>query len=175
MSSIYNISSNYRALFDTFDNAEDLTDEEIEAYFDTLEGIEDEFDIKAENIACYIKSLKGDVDLIDKEIEALKRRKQVKENLITRLKKMLVENMQRIKKKKIDRPRAKLSLKNNAEQAHFSDETAFLNWAKEQHKDEFINTSIKQTLSKTAVKAALQNGEELPGAWLEKSVSVIIK
>ena len=46
--SIYNISANYRALFDTFDNAEDLTDEEIEAYFDTLEGIEDEFDIKAE-------------------------------------------------------------------------------------------------------------------------------
>ncbi|MBQ2390162.1 MAG: siphovirus Gp157 family protein [Clostridia bacterium] len=173
--SIYNISANYRALFDTFDNAEDLTDEEIEAYFDTLEGIEDEFDIKVENIACYIKSLNGDVDLIDKEIEALKRRKQVKENLITRLKKMLVENMQRIKKTKIDRPRAKLTLKNNAEQAHFTDETAFLNWAKEQHKDRFINTSIKQTLSKTAVKNALQNGEKLPGAWLEKSVSVIIK
>lgn len=173
--SIYNISANYRALFDTFDNAEDLTDEEIEAYFDTLEGIEDEFDIKAENIACYIKSLNGDVDLIDEEIEALKRRKQVKENLINRLKKMLVENMQRIKKKKIDRPRAKLSLKNNAEQAHFTDEKAFLKWAEEQDKAEFINISIKHTLSKTAVKAALQNGEELPGAWLEKSVSVIIK
>lgn len=173
--SIYQLSGDYKALFDTFDNAEDLTDEEIEAYFDTLEGIEDELDIKAENIACYIKSLNGDVDLIDEEIEALKRRKQVKENLITRLKKMLVENMQRIKKRKIDRPRAKLSLKNNAEQAHFTDETAFLNWAKEQHKDRFINTSIKQTLSKTAVKAALQDGEELPGAWLEKSVSVIIK
>jgi hypothetical protein len=173
--SIYNISANYRALFDAFDNAEDLTDEEIEAYFDTLEGIEDEFDIKAENIACYIKSLKGDVDLIDEEIEALKRRKQVKENLINRLKKMLVENMQRIKKKKIDRPRAKLTLKNNAEQAHFTDEKAFLKWAEEQDKAEFINISIKHTLSKTAVKAALQNGEELPGAWLEKSVSVIIK
>lgn len=173
--SIYNISANYRALFDTFDNAEDLTDEEIEAYFDTLEGIEDEFDIKAENIACYIKSLKGDVDLIDEEIEALKRRKQVKENLINRLKKMLVENMQRIKKKKIDRPRAKLTLKNNAEQAHFTDEKAFLKWAEEQDKAELINISIKHTLSKTAVKDALQNGEELPGAWLEKSVSVIIK
>ena len=173
--SIYNISANYRALFDTFDNAEDLTDEEIEAYFDTLEGIEDEFDIKAENIACYIKSLKGDVDLIDEEIEALKRRKQVKENLINRLKKMLVENMQRIKKKKIDRPRAKLTLKNNAEQAHFTDEKAFLKWAEEQDKAELINISIKHTISKTAVKDALQNGEELPGAWLEKSVSVIIK
>lgn len=173
--SIYNISANYRALFDTFDNAEDLTDEEIEAYFDTLEGIEDEFDIKAENIACYIKSLNGDVDLIDEEIEALKRRKQVKENLIARLKKMLVENMQRIKKRKIDRPRAKLTLKNNAEQAHFTDEKAFLKWAEEQDKAEFINISIKHTLSKTAVKAALQGGEELPGAWLEKSVSVIIK
>ena len=173
--SIYNISANYKALFDTFDNAEDLTDEEIEAYFDTLEGIEDEFDIKAENIACYIKSLNGDVDLIDNEIEALKRRKQVKENLKTRLKRMLVENMQRINKKKIDRPRAKLTLKNNAEQAHFTDEKAFLKWAEEQDKAELINISIKHTLSKTAVKVALQGGEELPGAWLEKSVSVIIK
>ena len=173
--SIYNISANYKALFDTFDNAEDLTDEEIEAYLDTLEGIEDEFDIKAENIACYIKSLNGDVDLIDNEIEALKRRKQVKENLKTRLKRMLVENMQRINKKKIDRPRAKLTLKNNAEQAHFTDEKAFLKWAEEQDKAELINISIKHTLSKTAVKVALQGGEELPGAWLEKSVSVIIK
>lgn len=173
--SIYNISNNYRALFDTFDNAEDLTDEEIEAYFDTLEGIEDEFDIKAENIACYIKSLNGDINLIDEEIEALKRRKQVKENLTDRLKKMLVENMQRIKKRKIDRPRAKITLKNNAEQAHFTDEKAFFKWVEEQDKAEFINVSIKNTLSKTAVKAALQNGEELPGAWLEKSVSVIIK
>ena len=173
--SIYNISANYKALFDTFDKAEDLTDEEIEAYFDTLEGIEDEFDIKAENIACYIKSLNGDVDLIDNEIEALKRRKQVKENLKTRLKRMLVENMQRINKKKIDRPRAKLTLKNNAEQAHFTDEKAFLKWAEEQDKAELINISIKHTLSKTAVKVALQGGEELPGAWLEKSVSVIIK
>lgn len=173
--SIYNISANYKALFDTFDNAEDLTDEEIEAYLDTLEGIEDEFDIKAENIACYIKSLKGDVDLIDEEIEALKKRKQVKKNLINRLKRMLVENMQRINKKKIDRPRAKLTLKNNPEQVHFTDEEAFFKWAEEQDKAEFINTSIKQTLSKTAVKAALQDGEELPEAWLEKSVSVIIK
>ena len=173
--SIYNISANYKALFDTFDNAEDLTDEEIEAYLDTLEGIEDEFDIKAENIACYIKSLDGDEDLIDKEIEALKRRKQVKENLKTPLKRMLVENMQRINKKKIDRPRAKLTLKNNAEQAHFTDEKAFLKWAEEQDKAELINISIKHTLSKTAVKVALQGGEELPGAWLEKSVSVIIK
>lgn len=39
----------------------------FEAWFDTLSGIEEEFDLKAENLAQYIKCLKAEVEVIDTE------------------------------------------------------------------------------------------------------------
>ena len=114
---LYDITSDYRALFDAFDDADDLTDDQIEAYFDTLEAIEGDFEIKAENVACFIKELSGEVDTLKAEEAALNARRRTKENLIARLKNMLVENMTAIDKRKIDRPRAKLSLRQNPESA----------------------------------------------------------
>ena len=85
--SLYDITADYRELFDNFDNADDLTDEQIEAYFDTLEAIEGDFEIKAVNIACYVKELKAEIELFKAEEAALKARRQTKENLEKRLKK----------------------------------------------------------------------------------------
>lgn len=170
---LYEITENYRQLFDTFDDCDELTDEEIEAYFDTLEAIEGEFDIKAENIACFIKELCGEVDMLSAEISSLRARKSAKDKLIARLKEMLVDNMQAVGIKKIDRPRAKLSLRNNAQSVTFEKESAFIEWAKANN-CEFLRFSEPE-ISKTAVKSALQNGEEIPGAELVRTVSVIIK
>ena len=66
MSRLFDIAENYRELFDTFDDCDDLTDDQIEAYFDTLEGIEGEFAEKVENIACFIKELTVEADGIKK-------------------------------------------------------------------------------------------------------------
>lgn len=170
---LYEITENYRQLFDTFDDCDKLTNEEIEAYFDTLEAIEGEFDVKAENIACFIKELNGEVDLLTAEINNLKARKSSKDKLIDRLKDMLVDNMQAVGIKKIDRPKAKLSLRNNAQSVAFEKESAFIEWAKANNCD-FLRFKEPE-ISKTAVKQALQNGEEIPGAELVRTVSVIIK
>ena len=170
---LYKITANYRELFDTFDDCDDLSDDEIQAYFDTLEAIEDEFEIKAENIGCFVKELNGDIDLLSAEIEALKARKSAKKKLVTRLKAMLVDNMQATGKKKIDRSRAKLSLRNNPESANFASEAKFIKWAKE-NKREYLRFPEPE-IDKTAVKKALQNGEKIPGASLIRTVSVIIK
>lgn len=70
--------------------------ERQEAWFDTLTGIEEEFDVKAENIAAYIKSLKAEADALKAEETALNRRRKVKESQIERMKTYLLENMQLI-------------------------------------------------------------------------------
>lgn len=170
---LYEITANYRELFDTFDNCDDLSDEEVQAYFDTLEAIEGEFDIKAENIACFIKELNGDIELFAAEISALKERKSAKEKLVARLKAMLIDNMQATGIKKIDRPRAKLSLRSNAESASIAEEAKFIKWAKENNCD-YLRFSEPE-VNKIAVKKALQSGEEIPGASLIRTASVIIK
>ena len=170
---LYNIRSDYRELFDTFDTDDTLTDDQIQAYFDTLEGIEDEFDNKGENIACFIKEINGDIDLLEAEIPALQSRLKAKKNFVKRLKTMLIENMQAIGKEKIDRPRARITLKNNPESAQIDCEKEFIKWAK-LHNEKLLSYP-EPTISKTAVKAALQNGEDIPGARLGRTVSVIIK
>lgn len=172
---LYDITSDYRELFDQFDDADDLTDEQVEAYFDTLEALEGDFDTKAENIACFIKELQGESDMLDVEIKALKARKQVKDNIIKRLKRMLIDSMVQLDKKKIDRPRAKLSLHRNPESADIADERAFIEWAERSGNDFFLRYSTPE-IRKTAVKAALKSGAELPSyVKLVRTMSIIIK
>lgn len=170
---LYKLTGNYREVFDTFDDCDDLTDDQIQAYFNTLEAIEDEFDSKGENIGCFIKELNGDIDLLESEIASLTARRNVKRNLVKRLKSMLVDNMQAVGKKKIDRSRAKLSLRNNPESASFTNEAKFIKWAKENNR-EYLRFPEPE-INRTAVKKDLQSGKEIPGASLIRTVSVIIK
>lgn len=172
---LYDITSNYRELFDTFDDADDLTDDQIEAYFDTLEGIEDEFELKAENIACFIKELLGEVEMLKSEEIALKVRRKTKENLCGRLRQMLIDNMTAIGIRKIDRPRAKLSLRQNPESADVGDEKSFIAWAQSHDHDDLLSYK-EPTIAKTAVKQAIKDGEELPPyVKIVRTTSVIIK
>lgn len=173
--SLYDITADYRELFDNFDNADDLTDEQIEAYFDTLEAIEGDFEIKAVNIACYVKELKAEIELFKAEEAALKARRQTKENLEKRLKEMLVDGMTAIGKKKIDKPRARLTLKANPESADVGDEKEFIKWAQTHDRDDLLNYGAPK-VARTAVKNAIHDGAELPDyVKLVRTTSVIIK
>lgn len=173
MSRLFDIAENYRALFDAFDSCDDLTDDEIQAYFDTLEGIEGEFDEKAENIACFIKELNGEMYALEEYAKVFTQRAKAKENLIKRLKQLLLSNMQACGIKKIDMPRALISLRNNAESVSIADDKALLEWLKI-NGDDMLNYKEPE-ISRSRVKTALQDGREIPGASLVRTVSVIIK
>lgn len=145
-----------------------------QAWFDTLDGVEEEFETKAENIAAYIKGLKVEADAIKAEETALSLRRKVKENQIKRMKSYLLENMQLINRKKIDTPRAKLSIRNNAESVQFDDEEQFLRLCLARGQDDYLRYKDPE-LNKTAVKKALQSGMEIDGASLIRTQSLIIK
>lgn len=145
-----------------------------QAWFDTLSGIEEEFDVKAENVAAYIKGLKAEADALKAEETALNRRRKAKENQIERLKAYLLENMKLINRQKIDTPKAKLSIRNNAESVQFDDENDFITRCELAGADDFLRYK-KPEIDKTEVKAALKRGDLIDGARLIRTQSLIIK
>ena len=195
---LYELSTDFSRLFDDFDAIcsyepeksesgdyiddggsiiEDLAayrQELQEAWFDTLDGIEQEFEDKAENVAAYIKSLKAEADDLKEEEAALNRRRKVKENQIDRLKDYLLHSMMTINRTKIDTPRAKLSIRNNAESVQFDDEEQFIRLCLARGQDDYLRYKDPE-LNKTAVKKALQSGMEIDGARLIRTQSLIIK
>ena len=195
---LYELSTDFSRLFDDFDAIcsyepeksesgdyiddggsiiEDLAayrQEMQEAWFDTLDGIEQEFEDKAENVAAYIKSLKAEADDLKEEEAALNRRRKVKENQIYRLKDYLLHSMMTINRTKIDTPKAKLSIRNNAESVQFDDEEQFIRLCLARGQDDYLRYKDPE-LNKTAVKKALQSGMEIDGARLIRTQSLIIK
>ena len=116
---------------------DDMTDAEAvreslrEAWFDTLSAIEAEFDVKAENIAVYIKNMTAEVKALKQEEDALRLRRKAFEKSVERLKGYLLGGMNAIGRGKIDMPRARLSIRQNAESLVVDDEQRFIGWAEE--------------------------------------------
>lgn len=172
MSSLYQISKTYQELFDEFDD-KDLDEETMQAYFDTLEGIEAEFNDKAGNVAIFIKNLLAEAENLKKEKQALEKRQKAKENKADKLKKYLLENMNKLGVKKIETIQAVISTRKNAESVQIADEQKFINWAEENNID--LLTFAKPKISKSAVKDAINAGAEIPYCQLARTQSVTIK
>ena len=144
-----------------------------QAWFDTLDGMEQELVCKAENVAVYIKNMEAEVKTLKAEEDKLKARRQAKENAAKRMREYLMGCMKQANISKIDEPKAAISLRNNPESVEISDENEFISWANEEH-DDFLRFKAPE-INKTAVKAALKSGAEIPFAALTRSQSLTIK
>ena len=176
---LYEISGDFKVLYDQLDNMinEDLTSAEREvmenAWFDTLESIEADFEEKAENVACFIKTLKAEAEMMAAEEKALAARRKSRETRIESLKAYLLGSMDAIDLKKIDRPKARISTRNNAESVAIDDPLGFILWAQENNED--LLKYSEPEINKIEVKKHLQEGGYLPHCHLQRTRSVIIK
>jgi len=84
------------------------------AISDTLEGLEGEFEEKAEGYAKVIESLKGDAESLKCQIDRLTYKKKVLENNIDAVKKNLENAMIAVGKKKFKTPMFGFSIQKNA-------------------------------------------------------------
>ena len=84
MSTLYELTGDYLALLQMLEDTEDS-----QIVIDTLEGIEGEIEIKADNYARVMKCIEGDIAAVKAEIERLQARKKTMENNIDNLKKHL--------------------------------------------------------------------------------------
>ena len=146
----------------------------LTAWFDTLTGIEDEFDEKAESIAIYYKQLLAEAKMLKAEKAAIAKRQSQKEKQAESLKTYLFKSMQALGRQKIDMPRAVMSLKKNAPSLVIDDEISFVEWAEEHNLDRLLKYSMPE-VKKNDVKALCKKGEEIPFVHMESKQSLSIK
>lgn len=144
-----------------------------QAWFNTLDGIEAEFDEKAESVAVYIKNMSAEIKALKQEEDALKRRRMAFEKSVERLKGYLLGSMHTVGRLKIDMPRAKLSVRKNAESLVVDDDLLFIEWA-QAHNESLLKYSLPE-IRKTDAKKLLQAGQALPFVHLTRTESLTIK
>ena len=89
MSTLYKLTEEYMELL-AIAEEEDLDPQTLQ---DTFEGLQGEFEEKADNYAILIKALKGQEDMLDVEIKRLQERKQILINNQKRMKESLENAM----------------------------------------------------------------------------------
>ena len=146
----------------------------LTAWFDTLTGIEGEFDEKAESIAIYYKQLLAEAKMLKAEKAVIAKRQSQKEKQAESLKTYLFKSMQALGRQKVDMPRAVMSLKKNAPSLVVDDEISFVEWAEEHNLDHLLKYNMPE-VKKNDVKALCKKGEEIPFVHMESKQSLSIK
>jgi hypothetical protein len=179
MSRLFEITEDFAALFDrleSYDEIEEADMREIaqQAWFDTLEGIEGEFEMKAENVAQYIKGLKAEAEDIKAEEQALAARRKAKERRASSLTDYLLTCMTRIHREKIETAKCRLTVRKNAESVRITDENGLIKQLEALGRSDLLRVKPPE-LDKTAIKKALQSGETINGAELGRTECLLIK
>lgn len=196
MQRLFDISQDFEVLFDQFDaiseyefpvdedgrpvdddgnpvNPETAKAEMLEAWFDTLSGLEEEFNFKAENLAQYIKCLKAEAEDIDEEMKKLRARRDSRNRRIERLKNYLMENMEAVGITKIDMPKAKITIRKSTPSIKFDNEEDFIEMLENSGRNNLLKYSSPE-IRKSEIKKLIRSGEKFDGARLEPSRSVVI-
>lgn len=173
MSKLYELSADFEQLFDMLDD--ESTEDIQQAIFDTVEGIEMEFNAKAENIACWIKQLSIEMDAIKAEKQSLEKRMKNKSDKINSLKSYLLANMEVMKLKKIDMPRAVISVRNNPESVEITNEDLLIEWAQKQTNSDTLLKYEKPKLVKSGFKELLQAGQVIENVKIVRKQGIMIK
>ena len=153
---LYEITAQYQRLMD--DIAEGNIPEE--AVKDTLDAVEGEFDLKMDNLACYVKSVNAEAAAIKNEIAALTERMKSKQAEADRLIEYMYGEMCKVGKTKVETARCKLTIKQNPEAVTISDNAAFIEWA--QINNDSLLTYAQPTINKTKIKETIKAGETVP-------------
>ncbi len=145
---LYELTEQYRELANLDMDADTLAD--------TLEGIEGEIQIKAENLMSVISNMKSDTDSIDAEIKRLQTRKKTIANRQDWLREYLRSNMEASGIDKITCPLFTITLRKPTQAVSVDDIDAL--------PDEYIKTV--RSADKVAIKRALKSDVDVPGCSL---------
>lgn len=164
MNSLYDIASEYRAA------AEKLADLDLDAetIADTLEALSGELEVKAQNVAYFIRNLEVSAAAIkDAEAKMAARRKAI-ENRVAGLQRYVHESMNMAGVSRIESPHFVVSIRDNPPAVDVF-EPGLL-------PAEFMKTPEPPPPApdKTAIKAAIKSGREVPGARLTQGTRLVI-
>ena len=161
--SIYNIGQELETIFNQIeDNGGEITPELETALTLTQEQIE----IKGIKYAYKILSIKNDLSEIDNEIDRLKKIKEREINLQDRLKFILDSTMKHFGIDELKTPTLKVNFR-KSESIEIENEDLI--------DDKFKVEKVTKSISKTLIKEAIKNGENVLGANISVNYNLQIK
>ena len=166
---LYEITAQYQRLMD------DIAEGNIpgEAVKDTLDAVEGEFDLKLDNLSCYVKSLNAEAKAIKNEIDTLTERMKSKQAEADRLIEYMYGEMCEVGKTKVETARCKLTIKQNPEAVTVSDTAMFIEWAKQFNDD--LLTYAQPAINKTKIKETIKTGKTVPMCSITRGQRLEIK
>lgn len=167
---LYEIAEEYESLMCAVESG-DIPEEAIA---DTLESITSLLEDKADNIACLIKNLTAEAEAIKAEKKNLEDRIKAKERRVESLKAYLSGVLIRsgYGERKLETARNRISFRKSKGVA-IDNECDFMIWAQDNRND--LLTYKDPTINRTAIKKAIEDGEEVVGAHIEDRLNIQIK
>lgn len=165
MASIYELTDDFLRIQDMMEDPE----LDPQTLADTLEAIEGELEVKAENYAKVMKNLEGDIVAIKAEIDRLTAKKRAIENNIKNMKATLQSVMEVTGKTKFKTDLFSFGIQKNAPSVVIDVEDV------RDIPEDYLKFKEPE-VDKTAIKAAINDGVDLSGiAHLEQSQSLRIR
>lgn len=165
--SLYQLSNTYVQALD-FLTDPDL-DLPIEAVNDTLESLSGELEDKAVNVAKFLRNMEASAQAIKAAEAAMAKRRKALEEKTKWLKDYIKSNMEATGIRQIECPYFKLSIAKNPATLEVFDTEAIPDTYKH------IEIVSVEHIDKAAIKAALANGNPIPGARLTHSTRLAIR
>ena len=167
---LYGISKEMIAMEELWEMAIDEETGEVKdaALLEELQqGIETTLKEKSADIVKYYKNRDSLIESIDKEIKRLQELKKIGEKKQDSFKNYIKMCMEKMGVKKIETSNGNISLRKTPESVELIDEEII--------PEKFKTTIQLEKISKTDIKKALKEGEEVPGATLKRGMSINIK
>lgn len=163
-----------RALYEIDQEILDCVDTETGEILDTerLDALQMERERKLEGVALWVKDLTAEAKAVKEEADKLNARKRALDNKITAIKSWLLMALDGGKLKT-----ARCSVyQTHSTKLNVIDEQSVVNWIQthSQEPEQYLKFTLPE-IRKDAVKAAIKDGAEIPGACLEQTESVVIK
>lgn len=154
---LYELTEIYNTLMDL-----DLDDEALKSH---LSNLNDDVEVKADNIAKVIAEMKGDISKLKAEEERLASKRKALENREKSLKKYLETAFIAMDIKKVKTALFSFNIQKNPASVKIEDESKV--------PESFFK--IVKSLDKTSLKKAVQDGLEIEGVSLEQTESLRIR
>lgn len=160
---LYEITDKYLKVLDNLEIDEE-TGEILNA--EELDELSGAFDEKAEATALYIKNLTAFVGDVKAEEAALAERRKSAEKRVERLKDLLASSMLSVGRDKVETTKVRVSFRKSVA-VSIDDEKAL--------PADFVVETVTTKPDKTAIKKAIQSGQEVSGASLVENRNLQIK
>lgn len=157
----YELTKAYLQIMDLTDHMDEQT------FLDTLESIQDQFEVKAENIVKLCKLNDGEITAIEEEIKRLEHRKKMIENKNSRLVEYLYHHMKTANLNKVKSPLFTISIAKNPPKVKVLDEKKIPPF--------YFKQDVKEVLDKKELLKDLKTGLEIDGVVMVQDTRLDVK